>query len=67
MVISAMVERKARMWMGSGTRLHCKQSGHKRGHVCESESGERENGATVGVWVQQRGEHGQVRGWGGKY
>lgn len=41
MVISAMTETKARMWMGSGTGLHFKQSGHKRGHLCKSESGKR--------------------------
>ena len=41
MVISAMTETKARMWMGSGTGLRFKQSGHKRGHLCKSESGKR--------------------------
>lgn len=41
MVISAMTERKARMWMGSVTGLHFKQSSHKRGHLCKSESGKR--------------------------
>ena len=67
MVISAMTETKARMWMGSGTGLRFKQSGHKRGHLCTSESGKRaRTGPRWELWAQQGGEHDQVRGRGGK-
>ena len=69
MVISAMTETKARMWMGSGTGLHFKQSGHKRGHLCKSASGKRAR--TGPRWECGHSKEGSmtssgVRGQGGK-